>query len=147
MAEWRTAIRSFTKYKETWTKLIELQDPHDTGLIAYARKTAHMFGKREEEGRTALGLHPTLGTKYGHIADDNIKLLDIVLANRAMDKEREEEILKQCDAEAAARALASALRDDEGVESDDDWQTVDSEESEEDEEEAEEQVEGAVAGT
>ncbi|KAJ7700979.1 hypothetical protein B0H16DRAFT_1747027 [Mycena metata] len=86
LADWRTTIRSFAKYKETWTTLATMQDSNDIGRIAYAKQKAAIYARRESEGRRLLGEHKMLGPKYGCIADDHLDLVAFVTANRQLDQ-------------------------------------------------------------
>jgi hypothetical protein len=136
LAEWRTTIRSFAKYKVTWLALAGQQDPKNSGFIAYAKQQAAIFEQREAEGRTLLQTHATLSEKYGCIADDALDLLGFVNVRRAWDQSKEDDILKPY---LVGGGVGVERVDDSD---DDDWKTLDGEESEEDEEEAAEEVAG-----
>ncbi|KAJ7025262.1 hypothetical protein C8F04DRAFT_1269385 [Mycena alexandri] len=87
LADWRTMIRSFAKYKETWTTLATMQDSNNIGRIAYAKQKAVIYARRESEGRRLLGEHKLLGPRYGCIADDHLDLVGFVTVNRKFDQE------------------------------------------------------------
>ncbi|KAF8135240.1 hypothetical protein K438DRAFT_1640334, partial [Mycena galopus ATCC 62051] len=141
LAEWRTTMWSFAKYRDVWTELAKQEDPHDIGYIAYATQQAAIFEERGGQGRALLTAHPTLSTKYGPIEDENLDLVNFVSANRARDKALEDEIF------TAYRATQNVALREDGVDEDEDadWRTVDGSESEEDEEEAAEEVDGEDA--
>ncbi|KAJ7743519.1 hypothetical protein DFH07DRAFT_777435, partial [Mycena maculata] len=146
LAEWRTTIRSFARYKDIWTILADRQDSTQIGLIAYAKQKANMFAHREMEGRTALAKHTTL-SKYKDIVGDDFDLVAFVTKKREEDKALQNDALKHGAEVAAAAAQRAREREAIGEESDDDddeWMDED-QESEEDEEEAAEE-EADVSG-
>ncbi|KAJ6540594.1 hypothetical protein B0H19DRAFT_1269160 [Mycena capillaripes] len=158
LADWRTGLRSFAKYKETWTTLAGMQEPQNIGHIAYAKQKAAMFAQRELEGRTLLPKHPTLGVKYGCITDDALDLVGFVKRNREMDQELQDAIFKEHrrDFEVRESALAGKHEGREEVEEDseDDWLTdnmgddedADEYEDEDDEDEEEDEEESPRLG-
>ncbi|KAJ7849674.1 hypothetical protein B0H14DRAFT_2582385 [Mycena olivaceomarginata] len=136
LAEWQTTIRSFAKYKVTWLALAGQQDPKNTGFIVYAKQQAAIFEQREAKGRTLLQMHTMLSEKYGCITDNALDLLGFVNVRREWDQSKEDNILKPY---LVGGGVGVERVDDSD---DDDWKTLDGEESKEDEEEAAEEVEG-----
>ncbi|KAK6985231.1 hypothetical protein R3P38DRAFT_2575035, partial [Favolaschia claudopus] len=130
LADWRTTVRSFAKYKEIWTKLAAIQDSSDVGFIAYAKDQAAIFGRREAEGGTLLERHQSL-SKYRVIEDPNLDLLNFVMERRKQDTAIRDAILQE-----HSRKSASSEDDDETEEE----PSVEETESEEDEFEAEEEL-------
>ncbi|KAK6966548.1 hypothetical protein R3P38DRAFT_2816040 [Favolaschia claudopus] len=136
LAEWRTTVRSFAKYKEIWTKLAAIQDSSDVGFIAYAKDQAAIFGRREAEGGTLLERHQSL-SKYRVIEDPNLDLLNFVMERRKQDTAIRDAILQE-----HSRKSASSEDDDETEEE----PSVEETESEEDEFEAEEELADEPSG-
>ncbi|KAJ7838667.1 hypothetical protein B0H14DRAFT_2588497, partial [Mycena olivaceomarginata] len=113
LADWRTTIRSFAMYRETWTRLAEMQNPEDIGHIAYAKQKADMFSKRESEGRLLLPAHQTLGPKYGAIVEDDLDLVDFVMQRRSRHQEMLDAVLEAAKKEEANKQLAETEADEE----------------------------------
>ncbi|KAJ7447699.1 hypothetical protein FB451DRAFT_777855 [Mycena latifolia] len=130
LAEWRTTIRSFAAYKNAWTTLAASQDARDIGHIAYAKRKAAMYARRESEGRTTLPSHKMLGPKYGAIVDDALDLVDFVLKNREADQALQDAIFSQYEHLEPEPAAST------GDESEEEWES-ESEDADDDEEEEE----------
>ncbi|KAJ7027283.1 hypothetical protein C8F04DRAFT_1267195 [Mycena alexandri] len=133
LADWRTTIRSFAKYKETWTTLATMQDSKDLGRIAYAKQKAAIYARRESEGRRLLGEHKLLGPKYGCIADDHLDLIGFVTANRKLDQEALDAVFAQYRAKQASdlaerEARGTAKTAEDPIDDDEDeWESSDEE--------------------
>ncbi|KAJ7789580.1 hypothetical protein B0H14DRAFT_2397373 [Mycena olivaceomarginata] len=129
LADWRTTIRSFAMYRETWTRLAETQNPEDIGHIAYAKQKADMFSKRESEGRLLLPAHQTLGPKYGAIVEDDLDLVDFVMQRRSRHQEMLDAVLEAAKKEEANKQMAETEADEEESSEEDDqehaWATDD----------------------
>ncbi|KAJ7695551.1 hypothetical protein B0H14DRAFT_2650538 [Mycena olivaceomarginata] len=137
LADWRTTIRSFAMYRETWTRLAEMQNPEDIGHIAYAKQKADMFSKRESEGRLLLPAHQTLGPKYGAIVEDDLDLVDFVMQRRSRHQEMLDAVLEAAKKEEANKQLAETEADEEESSEEDDqehaWATDDEDDGDGDE--------------
>ncbi|KAJ7308616.1 hypothetical protein DFH08DRAFT_1051022 [Mycena albidolilacea] len=129
LADWRTTIRSFAMYRETWTRLAEMQNLEDIGHIAYAKQKADMFSKRESEGRLLLPAHQTLGPKYGAIVEDDLDLVDFVMQRRSRHQEMLDAVLEAAKKEEANKQMAETEADEEESSEEDDqehaWATDD----------------------
>jgi len=92
LSELLRCMRSFGKMSEVWTKLSQLQPDNSPGHIAYAKKTAAMYGRMEKECQDrfdeANGGHNDLRLKVSNSYGD---LISHVMANRA----KEEGVLKE----------------------------------------------------
>ncbi|KAJ7845314.1 hypothetical protein B0H13DRAFT_1908459 [Mycena leptocephala] len=141
MADWRTSIRSFMRSGEVWMQLAATQDAADIGHIAYAKWQAHICAQREKQGRTLIGDHPTLGPKYGCIADDNLDLVAFVTKNREEDQRLQDALLEHCRVLEVDEAAERQSREEGGEEEDEDEWETDNEGNEEDEEEDEDEGE------
>ncbi|KAK6974848.1 hypothetical protein R3P38DRAFT_2811366 [Favolaschia claudopus] len=95
LAEWRTTLRSFAKYTETWTALAAAQNPADIGFVAYAKEQAAIFSRRETEGRDLLKRHVKLYEKYGCIEDEHLDLIQFVTTRRREDTDLWDTILSR----------------------------------------------------
>ncbi|KAF7341419.1 CxC2 domain-containing protein [Mycena venus] len=113
LADWRTTIRSFAMYKETWARLAELQNPADIGHIAYAKQKADMFSKRELEGQRLLPAHKTLGPKYGAIVKDDLDLVEFVMQRRSRHQAMLDAVLEAAKKEEANKQTAETEADEE----------------------------------
>lgn len=137
LADWWTTIRSFAMYRETWTRLAEMQNPEDIGHIAYAKQKADMFSKRESEGRLLLPAHQTLGPKYGAIVEDDLDLVDFVMQRRSRHQEMLDAVLEAAKKEEANKQLAETEADEEESSEEDDqehaWATDDEDDGDRDE--------------
>lgn len=133
LADWRTTIRSFAKYKETWTTLATMQDSNNIGRIAYAKQKAAIYARRESEGRRLLGEHKLLGPRYGCIADDHLDLVGFVTANRKLDQEALDAVFAQYRAKQASDLAESEARgtaktaEDPIDDDEDEWESSDEE--------------------
>ncbi|KAJ6466512.1 hypothetical protein DFH09DRAFT_956689 [Mycena vulgaris] len=149
LAEWRTTIRSFARYKLAWAEVAELQQPEDHGYIAYAKQKSAMFAARELEGRMGLPLDSKLGAKYGCIVDDDFDIVRFVQDRRKDDAVRRESIFKfYRETEAAGEEAmdVSSESSEEPSEEEGRWSDTDDEEdNEDDKDDNEEQDQGKAA--
>jgi hypothetical protein len=148
LADWQMSIRSFVRSAEVWMELASTQDTVDIGHIAYAKRQAHIYAQREKQGRTFIGDHPTLGPKYGCIADDNLNLVGFVTKNREEDQRLQDAVLEQCRALEVEEAAERHSREKGGEEAEEEeWETDnegnegEDEDKDEDEDEAEDEGE------
>ncbi|KAK7001784.1 peptidase S8/S53 domain-containing protein [Favolaschia claudopus] len=126
LAEYRTTLRSFSKYAAIWTELAKEQDASRPGHIAYAKRMAAVHAERHRQGMVALPRHRTLGETYGPIVEDSFDLVSFVEERRQKQNAAIESILAlakaQLDAtgseEAAADAAAAPIQDMESEEED-----------------------------
>ncbi|KAJ7089452.1 hypothetical protein C8R44DRAFT_892407 [Mycena epipterygia] len=139
LAEWRTTIRSFTAYKDAWTKLAGLQPAQNIGHVAYTKQKAAMFAQREREGRTALADDRLLGQKYGAIVDNDFDLVAFVTANRAQDAELVQRVFQEYDNAQRLKESASPQGEDDS-ESEDEWETDQERDSESDDDDEDSNV-------
>ncbi|KAJ7889990.1 hypothetical protein B0H13DRAFT_1887753 [Mycena leptocephala] len=140
LADWRTSIRSFVRSAEVWMELASTQDTADIGHIAYAKRQAHIYAQREKQGRTFIGDHPTLGPKYGCIADDNLNLVGFVTKNREEDQRLQDAVLEQCRALEVEEAAERHSREKGGEEAEEEeWETDNEGNEGEDEDEDEDE--------
>ncbi|KAJ7195277.1 hypothetical protein B0H12DRAFT_1082238 [Mycena haematopus] len=146
LADWRTTIRSFEKYKKTWGQLAEMQDPNNTGHIAYAKQKADMFAKRELEGRTLLPAHKVLGPKYGMIVQD-VDLVEFVTQNRRRDQTLLDGVLEAARKEEEERQEKGLEGDaDSEIEDESDEEDWDTDDNDDDDQTDEDDNAGSAPG-
>jgi hypothetical protein len=89
LAEFLRCIRSFGRMKDVWTKLSLSQRPDLPGHVAYARRTADMYARLQEDAEKRLD-----GAGYRDLrlkaTNDYGALIEYVTARR----EEEEAVLK-----------------------------------------------------